>query len=95
MDHILQETKGKTMTKSTDNSSSYVQIFDSYQEAVEGVRKIREASDIGDDLITKIKESPYGGYNVICIPAEVYVDLVTEGVHLHKIGSVYNDRVLA
>lgn len=52
--------------------------FEPFAEAhQERVRRVAAQSE--DNLmITRIEESPYGGYVVRSIPADVYVDLVAE-----------------
>lgn len=53
--------------------------FDDLKDALDEARE-RRASHRGEGMITRVDESPYGGYRVHSIPADFIVDLMADGV---------------
>jgi hypothetical protein len=52
---------------------------DTLEEAVEEVKR-RKAAPGGADMIHKIERSPYRGYRVWSLSAEVYAEMLAEGI---------------
>ena len=40
---------------------------------------LRRTNPADHELVTKVEESPYGGYRVRSIPADFYVDQIADG----------------
>ena len=55
--------------------------FDKLQDALEEVRR-RRTSPEGHEMITRMEESPYGGYRVRSIPADFLIDTLVDGIQL-------------
>ena len=68
--------------------------FESYDEALEAARRIREEGRAEGGVIARVVRSPYNGYTVVSIPADVYADFVSEGIPFPRIGGLY-DKVPA
>lgn len=56
-----------------------VSYFETIDEALKEVRE-RRLADAGEGLITKIENSPYGGFRVVSTPAELLVDEAADGL---------------
>ena len=54
--------------------------FDTYEEASQVAQRIRQSSTLNGGVFTSVESSPYGGWRVVSMPAEVYADLVTDGL---------------
>ena len=52
--------------------------FDNYADAYAEARRRRLDVSSGEAIITRIEDSPYGGYKVWSMPLEVYADLLSE-----------------
>jgi hypothetical protein len=64
-------------------------FFETYAEAMREAQ--HRKMTLGDPIITRIEESPYGGYRVWSMPADVYIDLISENLptsHPIKFGKV-------
>jgi hypothetical protein len=63
-------------------------FFETYHEALREAQR-RKAASV-DSMITRIEESPYGGYRVWSMPADVYVDLLSDNLPTRsvKLGKV-------
>jgi len=48
------------------------------QEAMDEIAR-RRAAPQGKEIVTRIESSPYGGYRVRSVPADLYVDMLAEG----------------
>jgi hypothetical protein len=48
------------------------------QEAMEEVAR-RRADPQGKEIVTRIQSSPYGGFRVRSLPADLYVDMLADG----------------
>jgi hypothetical protein len=58
----------------------FVDTFhDTYAQAMEELER-RRANPQGKDLITRIDTSPYGGFRVRSMPADLWIELATEGM---------------
>jgi len=53
-------------------------FFASLSEAMGEAKRRRANPDI-KDYLTRVEESPYGGYRVRSFPAELYVDQLADG----------------
>ena len=70
-------------------SSALVDVFfETYHEALREAQ--RRKTTLVDPMITRIEESPYGGYRVWSMPTDVYVDLLSENLPTRsgKLGKV-------
>ena len=54
--------------------------FDSFIDAHAELQKRNSSQAIDVGMITRVVESPYSGYRVWSMPADVYVDLLTENL---------------
>jgi hypothetical protein len=52
--------------------------FDRYADAMQESAHRRANANAGD-LVTKVEESPYGGFRVRSVPADFYVDQIADG----------------
>lgn len=55
---------------------------DTYHETLADAMKEasrRRSDPAGRDLVTKVDESPYGGFRVRSMPADFYVDQIADG----------------
>lgn len=52
-------------------------FFDSYRAAVEAALKARKDSE---NLVVQVLRSAYGGYRVRQFPADLYADLLADGL---------------
>lgn len=58
-------------------------FFETYHEALREAQRRKAA--LGDPMITRIEESPYGGYRVWSMPTDVYVDLLSENLPTRRV----------
>jgi hypothetical protein len=56
------------------SDSFHTRLADAMKEASR-----RRADPKARDLITRVEESPYGGYRVRSMPADFYVDQIADG----------------
>jgi hypothetical protein len=53
-------------------------FHDTIAQAMEEVAR-RRSDPQGKELVTRVERSPYGGYRVRPMPADFYVDLLSDG----------------
>ena len=65
-------------------------FFDGFTEARKELERRQLLSAQGEATISKMEESPYGGFRVWSMPTDVYIDLLSEGF---GVGSIAPTRL--
>ena len=60
--------------------------FDAYANAYAELERRRSLANSDEAVISRIEDSPYGGFKVWSMPAEVYADLLSEILSTGPIG---------
>ena len=62
----------------TDMGKWTARHYETYEEACEAACEIRSSSSV--ELVVRVNKSPYGGFRLSVLPADVYADLLVDGI---------------
>ena len=62
----------------TDIGKWTAKHYETFEEAREAACEIRRNSPV--ELVVRVNKSPYGGFRLSTLPADVYADLLVDGI---------------
>lgn len=62
----------------TDIGKWTAKHYETFEEAREAACEIRRNSPV--ELVVRVNKSPYGGFRLSALPADVYADLLVDGI---------------